>query len=602
MALDLEPLTQRAAQETGVPADLLKAVIQIESGGNPYAKSPAGAVGLMQLMPSTAKALGVNPLDPAQNVLGGARYLKQQYDRFGNWDLALAAYNAGPGAMQKYGGIPPYKETQAYVRKVKQLWGGDTTVSRGETAFQPTGRQTPNLSGAVLPAVQASQQGGRNMADYVWAREVDPNAMWDPENRTVTVLGRTYKPGEYYLENGRAYIPNPVPEGYQWVRSYFAPGQVSYDEKTRMINLPGGLSIPQSQLITIGGRTYAPASQLAQAYQTYAATYKPPEPTAADVQRKSEALMQVYSPLMQTVRERLGLDLKKVQEQADQQRRLAEAAYQTALANTQRKETADWNRIVKSALTRGLGASPLTSYEQRKVVEAYAPEYQQLETNRAAQLANIASQAALSAEELAMQGRELEAQWASQIAQYAYNALQSDAAEQKKAVQNLADYFAALSESQAKAQQEAAKLAWEKEKAYLPYMYAPKEALLPYELGPTPYQQQYLAQQLQKLQSANQKLSPTEYATDVKQKVTAGVQAALDELWRQFPQGPSYTAVREKAQGALNRAKADMVRAGLSKKDIDDMIESLKEYVSAVTGVPLNELGFSATTGKLLAD
>ncbi len=437
---------------------------------------------------------------------------------------------------------------------------------------------------------------------YKWIRELDPSAQWNPDTRQITALGRTFNPEDYYLEDGRAYIKNPIPEGYQWIRSYFAPDQVSYDPATKTVKLPGGLNLPQSSLLTVGGRTYAPASQLAQAYQTYAATYKPPEPTATDVQRKSEALMQVYAPLMDVVKSRLRLNLENIQEQADQQRRLAEAAYQTALANTQRKETADWNRIVKSALTRGLGASPLTSYEQRKVVEAYAPEYQQLETNRAAQLANIASQAALSAEELAMQGRELEAQWASQIAQYAYNALQSDAAEQKKAVQNLADYFAALSESQAKAQQEAAKLAWEKEKAYLPYMYAPKEALLPYELGPTPYQQQYLAQQLQKLQSANQKLSPTEYATDVKQKVTAGVQAALDELWRQFPQGPSYTAVREKAQGALNRARADMVRAGLSKKDIDDMIESLKEYISAVTGVPLNELGFSATTGKLLAD
>lgn len=306
---------------------------------------------------------------------------------------------------------------------------------------------------------------------YVWVRELDPNAQWNQQNRTVTVLGRTYQPGEYYLENGRAYVPNPVPEGYQWIRSYFAPGQVSYDEKTQTINLPGGLSIPQSQLLTIGGRTYAPASQLAQVYQTYAATYKPPEPTAEDVKRKSDVLMQIYGPLMDVTKERLGLDLKKIQEQADQQRRLAEAAYQTALANMRRRETADWNSLVKSALSRGLGASPLTSYEQRKVAEAYAPEYQQLETNRAAQLANIASQAALAADELAQQGQEQQAQWASQIAQYAYNALQSDAAEQKKAVQTLADYFAGLADSEAKLRQEAARLEWEKEKAYIPYQY-----------------------------------------------------------------------------------------------------------------------------------
>lgn len=322
---------------------------------------------------------------------------------------------------------------------------------------------------------------------YAWARELDPNAVY--EGGVLKALGRTYKPGEYYLEGGRAYIPNPVPEGYQWIRSYFAPGQVSYDERTRTINLPGGLSIPQSQLITIGGRTYAPASQLTQAYQTYAATYKPPEPTAEDVRRKSEALMQVYAPLMEAVKSRLGLNLKTIQEQAEQQRRLAEAAYQSSLTNLQRKETADWNRIVKSALTRGLGASPLTSYEQRKVAEAYAPEYQQLETNRAAQLANIAAQAALAADELAQQGQEQQAQWASQIAQYAYNALQSDAAEQKKAVQNLGDIFASLAEAEAKRQQEEAKLAWEKEKLAQQLGVQREIGLKDYLYGPSPADQ-----------------------------------------------------------------------------------------------------------------
>jgi hypothetical protein len=304
---------------------------------------------------------------------------------------------------------------------------------------------------------------------YVWAREIDPNAVY--QGGVLKALGRTYKPGEFYMEGGRAYIPNPVPEGAQWIRSYFPGGQVSYNPATGMIELPGGLKLQRGSLTTVGGKTYATPAQLAQAYKTYAATYQPKQPTAEEVRQQSQALMEVYGPLMDAVRERIGLNLKKIQEQADQQRRLAEAAYQTALANTQRKETADWNRIVKSALTRGLGASPLTSYEQRKVVEAYAPEYQQLETNRAATLANIASQAALSAEELAMQGRELEAQWASKIAEYAYNALQSSASEQKKAIQNLADYFATLAENEAKAQQEAAKLAWEKEKAYIPYRY-----------------------------------------------------------------------------------------------------------------------------------
>jgi soluble lytic murein transglycosylase-like protein len=85
---------------TGVPVSVLDAVMRQESGYRADARSPVGAIGLMQLMPETAAGLGVNPHDPGQNVLGGAKYLKQMYDMFGNWDSALAAYNAGPGALR----------------------------------------------------------------------------------------------------------------------------------------------------------------------------------------------------------------------------------------------------------------------------------------------------------------------------------------------------------------------------------------------------------------------------------------------------------------------------------------------------------------------
>jgi cell wall-associated NlpC family hydrolase len=118
-------LFTRAGQRHGVDPTLLAAVARQESGFNPRAQSHAGAQGLMQLMPATARGLGVsNPFDPAQAVDGAARLLRDLTSRFGRVDLALAAYNAGPGAVLRYDGVPPYPETQNYVRSVMAMWEG----------------------------------------------------------------------------------------------------------------------------------------------------------------------------------------------------------------------------------------------------------------------------------------------------------------------------------------------------------------------------------------------------------------------------------------------------------------------------------------------
>lgn len=131
--MDYRELARTIAQEEGVDPELFLKLVNAESGFNPEARSPVGAIGLAQLMPGTAAELGVDPTDPEQNLRGGARYLKQQVDEFGDPTLALAAYNAGPGNVRKYGGVPPFSETQNYVAKIM-----------GQGAPQPrTGAPTP---------------------------------------------------------------------------------------------------------------------------------------------------------------------------------------------------------------------------------------------------------------------------------------------------------------------------------------------------------------------------------------------------------------------------------------------------------------------------
>jgi soluble lytic murein transglycosylase-like protein len=152
-----DPLIREHAVANGIRPDLVRAVIQTESAFDPYARSVKGALGLMQLMPATAEELGVtNPFDPVQNIRGGIRYLRSLLDRYGNNEtLALAAYNAGPAAVDRYGNVPPYRETLNYVARIQDRTGATTRPSTKiyRTVEIVEGREVPRYTNKK-PAVR----------------------------------------------------------------------------------------------------------------------------------------------------------------------------------------------------------------------------------------------------------------------------------------------------------------------------------------------------------------------------------------------------------------------------------------------------------------
>jgi soluble lytic murein transglycosylase-like protein len=148
-----EDLIAQHAAASQIQPDLVRAVMQVESAFNPRARSPKGAIGLMQLMPSTAADMGVtDPYDPAQNIRGGVTYLRRLLDRYdNNEELALAAYNAGPVAVDQFGSkVPPYRETRDYVKRIKGMTAVSASAS-GASAVRPLYKTIEIINGRPLP-------------------------------------------------------------------------------------------------------------------------------------------------------------------------------------------------------------------------------------------------------------------------------------------------------------------------------------------------------------------------------------------------------------------------------------------------------------------
>lgn len=188
-----DQMIRQAAQQHGVSEGLIKAVMHTESGFNINARSPVGAQGLMQLMPATARRFNVsNAYDPQQNIFGGARYLSWLLKRFnGNTQLAIAAYNAGEGNIDKYGGIPPFRETQDYVRRVTSRFqnlysSGLSSTSSSNNANTQVIAQSANYTSSNSEAVPAPKQYSRQIITLADGTFTDAPGTYTTANATAS--------------------------------------------------------------------------------------------------------------------------------------------------------------------------------------------------------------------------------------------------------------------------------------------------------------------------------------------------------------------------------------------------------------------------------
>lgn len=212
--MDVKTMLKNAADRYGVDQNLVLAVARQESGYNPYIVSPAGAVGVMQLMPNTAEGLGVDPWDPGENIDGGVRYLKAKLEEFGgNVESALAAYNAGSEAVRKYKGVPPYKETQNYVTNIKEALGGNFDNLTSSTEGPPTPADAPYWKRWLYYQKLLFSGRWKEAESYRAAWPVEYTDTTTGEKKTVTEENIS-REAEQKTREGNAWAEGKVQQGF----------------------------------------------------------------------------------------------------------------------------------------------------------------------------------------------------------------------------------------------------------------------------------------------------------------------------------------------------------------------------------------------------
>lgn len=237
-----EGLITEASKKYDVPPAILSALLKQESGFNPNAVSPVGARGIAQFMPATAKQFGINPDDPSQAIPAAAKYLAQNFKQFGSWDQALAAYNAGPGAVQQYGGVPPYEETQNYVKKITSMLGNEDNKIIG-SVFGATSTPAEAKSNTPEPVLPGNKNAYLTSTSKAGPFTVTTNQVVQPRPVTDFTPVEPFKPKVYDLINP-SIPPSNIGEAMRNLVD-----NVGYDIKqaTKNISLPK-ISIPKISL------------------------------------------------------------------------------------------------------------------------------------------------------------------------------------------------------------------------------------------------------------------------------------------------------------------------------------------------------------------